>query len=95
MEKRIGASWCLPEWNARIATDVPACRIFPRRKFRRKAATKTPPGFRAAFGTRRCEQREAIPILRHSGMRPLGADPESSTLHRSGFRVRAKTRAPE
>jgi hypothetical protein len=25
----------------------------------------------------------------------LGADPESSTMHCSGFRVRAKTRAPE
>jgi hypothetical protein len=25
----------------------------------------------------------------------LGADPESSTVHCGGFRVRAKTRAPE
>jgi hypothetical protein len=25
----------------------------------------------------------------------LGADPESSTMHYFGFRVRAKTRAPE
>jgi hypothetical protein len=45
MEKPISASWCLQESNARIAKDVPAYMIFPRRKFRQRLERKTPRAF--------------------------------------------------
>jgi hypothetical protein len=47
MEKRIAASWCLPESNARIVGDVPDCMIFPRRKFRQTVGTQNAARFPA------------------------------------------------
>jgi hypothetical protein len=43
-------------------------------------------------GTHPCEDGNVCVI---PGCALLGADPESSTVHCSGFRVRAKRRAPE
>ncbi|MHB8272748.1 hypothetical protein [Bradyrhizobium sp.] len=63
MEKRIAASWCLPESNARIARDVPrggaAAMIFVRPKiWAVQHATKRSARNRAVF--RHCERSEAI-----------------------------------
>jgi hypothetical protein len=52
---------------------------------------------------RRCIRKSPLPIknagglmVRHSGMRPLGADPESSTVHRFWIPGSlARARAPE
>jgi hypothetical protein len=91
MEKRIVASWCLARVERANRNRCSGLHDFPAPKIQAKAGNaKPPPGFPRGVWNSSLRAKLVIP-----GCALLGAAPESSTMHCSGFRVRAKTRAPE
>jgi hypothetical protein len=92
MEKRIAASWCVRVERAN-RNRCSGLHDLPRAENSGIGCNKKTARFLARLGTRIASEAKQFFVI--PGCALSGADPEFSIMHRSGFRVRAKTRAPE